>query len=112
MVLGEGASVACLERVKTKNALCFCVEKELVTQPTGTTQFQFLTKQNVSKVHENGIKRHKSSEVDAIVMHARDFKGDTSEYDNQKCFGGIIRCLQPIQWKIGPHFWSIWNVEY
>ena len=103
MVLGEGASVACLEVGKKSNALALIKGIGYATEPlthaisisTDAICFQQSMKM--------ALKNTPLSEVDAIVMHAPGtVKGDISELKAiQKLFKGKTPRLTTNKWKIG-----------
>jgi 3-oxoacyl-(acyl-carrier-protein) synthase len=106
MVLGEGASVVCLEKGKTKNAIAVIEGIGYATE---------ILEHNISissdaKCFQRSMKmalgETKPSEVDAIVMHAPGtIKGDVSEYKAiQKVFEDSIPALTTNKWKIGHTF--------
>lgn len=106
MILGEGASVACLEKGIVKNALVTIIGVGYATE---------ILKHNTS-ISTNAVCFQKSmkmalgdmnvSEIDAIVMHAPGtIKGDMSEYRAiQKVFDGTRPYLTTNKWKIGHTF--------
>lgn len=106
MILGEGASVVCLEKGVVKNALATI---------TGLGYATEILKHNTS-ISANAVCFQKSmkmalgdlhpSEVNAIVMHAPGtIKGDFSEYNAiQKVFGSNIPSLTTNKWKLGHTF--------
>ena len=106
MILGEGASVACLEKGVVKNALAIIDGVGYATE---------ILKHNTS-ISANAICFQKSmkmalgdldpSEVDAVVMHAPGtIKGDVSEYNAiSKVFGSKLPSLTTNKWKLGHTF--------
>ncbi|MDO6471187.1 beta-ketoacyl synthase N-terminal-like domain-containing protein [Maribacter sp. 1_MG-2023] len=106
MILGEAASVACLEWGVIKNALAIIDGVGYATE---------ILKHNTS-ISANAICFQKSmkmalgdldvTEVDAIVMHAPGtIKGDSSEYNAiQEVFGDYMPQLTTNKWKIGHTF--------
>lgn len=106
MVLGEGASVACLEMGITKKTLA-AIEgvgyaTEVLQHNTSISAdakcFQKSMKMALGEIAPEGI--------EAIVMHAPGtIKGDLSEYKAiQKVFGETIPALTTNKWKIGHTF--------
>ncbi len=103
MILGEGASVCCLEIGKKENALAFIegigYATELLEHNTSisaeATCFQ--------KSMQMALQETNLSEVDVIVMHSPGtIKGDLSEYKAiQKVFGNELPLLTTNKWKIG-----------
>lgn len=106
LVLGEGASVCCLEIGKKQNALAFIegigyateILEHNISISTEATCFQ--------KSMQMALKNTPLSEVDAIVMHAPGtIKGDLSEYKAiTKLFGETLPLLTTNKWKIGHTF--------
>lgn len=106
LVLGEGASVCCLEIGKKENALAFIegigyateVLEHNISISTDATCFQ--------RSMQMALKNTPLSEVDAIVMHAPGtIKGDLSEYNAiAKLFGESLPLLTTNKWKIGHTF--------
>lgn len=106
MVLGEAASVACLELGEKENALAYV---------SGIGYAMDTLKHNIS-ISEDAECFQKSmkmaigdldvSKIDAIVMHAPGtIKGDLSEYKAiQKVFGNNLPLLTTNKWKIGHTF--------
>lgn len=106
MVLGEGASMACLEIGEFSNALGYIegvgyateVLEHSISISTDAACFQ--------KSMKMALKDVDLEEVDAIVMHAPGtIKGDLSEYNAiQKVFGEQLPMLTTNKWKIGHTF--------
>lgn len=113
MVLGEGASVACLELGESKNALCYV---EGIGYATDELQHNISISDEAEcfkKSMKMALKDTNPEEVDAIVMHMPGtLKGDTSEYKAIKSiFGtstGSVKDALPMlttnKWKIGHTF--------
>lgn len=106
MVLGEGASVACLEKGITEKTLAVIEGVGYATE---------VLKHNVSissdakcfqKSMQMALGELPTEEVDVIVMHAPGtVKGDASEYAAiQKVFGKGLPALTTNKWKIGHTF--------
>jgi len=106
MVLGEGASMACLETANSKNALAKIIGIGYATETL---------EHNVSisadaKCFQNSMKMAlgniSPNEVDAIVMHAPGtIKGDRSEIEAiQKVFQKDVPFLTTNKWKLGHTF--------
>ncbi|WP_281336949.1 beta-ketoacyl synthase N-terminal-like domain-containing protein [Flavobacterium eburneipallidum] len=106
MILGEGASVCCLEIGKKENALAFVEDIGYATE---------ILEHNISisaeatcfqKSMKMALQNTDLSEVDAIVMHAPGTKaGDLTEYKAiQKVFGTNLPMLTTNKWKIGHTF--------
>lgn len=106
LILGEGASVCCLEIGKKENALAFVegigyateILEHNVSVSAEATCFQ--------KSMKMALKDIELSDIDAIVMHAPGtVKGDISEYKAiQKLFGDQLPLLTSNKWKIGHTF--------
>ncbi|WP_395052344.1 beta-ketoacyl synthase N-terminal-like domain-containing protein [Flavobacterium sp.] len=113
MVLGEGASVACLELGKNKNALCYV---EGIGYATDELQHNISISDEAEcfqKSMKMALQNTNLEEVDVIVMHAPGtLKGDTSEYKAiKKVFGtstssvlDSLPILTTNKWKIGHTF--------
>jgi 3-oxoacyl-(acyl-carrier-protein) synthase len=106
LILGEGASVCCLEIGKSPNALAYIEGIGYATE---------ILEHNISisaeaicfqKSMKMALKDTDVSEVDVIVMHAPGTKaGDLTEYKAiQKVFGDTIPMLTTNKWKIGHTF--------
>ncbi len=106
MVLGEAASVACLEVGKRENALAYIegigYATDIIEHNTSISDeadcFQKSMKMAIGNID--------LSEIDAIVMHAPGtIKGDTSEYKAiLKIFGENLPMLTTNKWKVGHTF--------
>lgn len=106
MILGEGASVACLETGVRDNALARIIGVGYATEPL---------KHNISittdavcfqRSMQMALGTTKLDEVDVVVMHAPGtIKGDLSEYRAiEKVFGGYNPMLTTNKWKVGHTF--------
>lgn len=106
MILGEGASVACLEKGTSKNALAIIegvgyateVLKHNISISSDAECFQRSMKMALGNIPPN--------KVDVIVMHSPGtIKGDLSEYKAiQKVFSNKIPFLTTNKWKVGHTF--------
>ena len=106
MVLGEGASVICLEEGEQSKALAIVegvgyateILKHNISISTNADCFQ--------KSMKMALKNTKLSEVDVIVMHAPGtIKGDESEINAiKKVFGNACPFLTTNKWKLGHTF--------
>ncbi|SHF64039.1 3-oxoacyl-(acyl-carrier-protein) synthase [Tenacibaculum mesophilum] len=106
MVLGEGASVFCLESGSKENAIAFIegvgyateVLKHNTSVTTDAECFQKSMKMALGTISPD--------EIDAIVMHAPGtIKGDQSEINAiQKVFSNKVPFLTTNKWKIGHTF--------
>ncbi|MDO6817841.1 beta-ketoacyl synthase N-terminal-like domain-containing protein [Zobellia sp. 1_MG-2023] len=106
MVLGEGASVICLENGVSSKTLAVIEGVGYATEPlrhnisisTDAECFQSSMKMALGEINPN--------EVDAIVMHAPGtIKGDISEYKAiEKVFCNKLPFLTTNKWKVGHTF--------
>jgi 3-oxoacyl-(acyl-carrier-protein) synthase len=106
MVLGEGASVACLEKGITENALAIIegvgyateILQHNISISSDAVCFQRSMKMALGNIDPN--------EVDIIVMHAPGtIKGDASEYKAiEKIFCNKMPNLTTNKWKLGHTF--------
>tara|TARA_B100001146_G_scaffold225107_1_gene246497 strand:+ start:4668 stop:5834 length:1167 start_codon:yes stop_codon:yes gene_type:complete len=108
MVLGEGASVACLEVGQKKNALALISGVGYATEPLKhniSISTDALCFQRSMKMALGGIS---PDEVDTVVMHAPGtIKGDSSELlAIEKVFGNKIPLMTSNKWKLGHTFAS------
>lgn len=106
MVLGEGASVACLEVGNKKNALAKIIGFGYATE-TLVHNISISTEADCfQKSMRMAIGNRKSEEIDAIVMHAPGtIKGDISEFKAiKKVFGENLPFLTSNKWKLGHTF--------
>lgn len=106
MVLGEAASIACLEIGKNENALAYI---EGIGYATDDIEHNISISEEANcfqKSMKMALQNTKLEEVDAIVMHAPGtLKGDTSEYKAiQKVFSKNIPMLTTNKWKVGHTF--------
>ncbi len=106
MILGEAASVACLEQGEIKNALAIIkgigyateILEHNISISTEATCFQKSMAMAMGNINPD--------EIDAIVMHAPGtVKGDLSEYNAiKKVFCNKIPFLTTNKWKVGHTF--------
>jgi len=106
MVLGEAASVACLELGEHKNAIAYI---EGIGYATDDIEHNISISEEANcfqKSMKMALQDTTIEEVDAIVMHAPGtLKGDTSEYKAiLKLFGKNHPMLTTNKWKIGHTF--------
>lgn len=106
MVLGEGASMACLQMGKAENALAYIEGIGFATEVLEHSISISAEADCFQKSMKMALKDIDLSEVDAIVMHAPGtIKGDLSEYKAiQKVFGEKLPMLTTNKWKIGHTF--------
>lgn len=106
MVLGEGASMACLEVGETENALALIKGFGYATE---------ILEHNISissdaicfqKSMQMALKNTNTDDIDVIVMHAPGtIKGDLSEYNAiNKIFCNKTPALTTNKWKVGHSF--------
>lgn len=106
MVLGEGASMACLELGEKNNAIAYIVGVGFATDELEHN----ISISNEAKCFQDSmrmaLKNTQLEDVDAIVMHAPGtVKGDLSEYKAiQKVFGKKLPLLTTNKWKLGHTF--------
>ena len=106
LILGEGASVCCLEIGNKENALAFV---EGIGYATEILEHNISISAEAScfqKSMKMALKDTNLSAVDVIVMHAPGTKaGDLTEYKAiQKVFGSDLPMLTSNKWKIGHAF--------
>ncbi len=106
MVLGEAATVACLELGEQENALAYI---EGIGYATDDIEHNISISEEANcfqKSMKMALQNTNLEEVDAIVMHAPGtLKGDNSEYKAiQKVFGENHPMLTTNKWKIGHTF--------
>ena len=106
MILGEGASIMCLEKEETKDALAIIEGIGYATEILEHNISISSDAQCFQKSMKMALKNIDVSEVDVIVMHAPGtLKGDSSEYKAiQEVFGNSIPSLTSNKWKIGHTF--------
>ena len=106
MVLGEGASMACLEIGDVANALAYIEGIGFATEILEHSISISAEAICFQKSMKMALKNIDVNEVDAIVMHAPGtIKGDLSEYKAiQKIFGENLPMLTTNKWKIGHTF--------
>lgn len=103
MVLGEGASIACLESGKTKNALAYI---EGIGYATEILEHNASLSTNALCFQDSmrmALEKHKLEDVDIIVTHTPGtVKGDQAEVNAIKAvFGDSIPALTTNKWKVG-----------
>ncbi len=106
MVLGEGASMACLESGKKKNALAIIEGIGYATEILEHNTSISTEARCFQKSMKMALADTKLEEVDVIVMHAPGTKrGDLSEFKAiEKVFGGAVPSLTTNKWKLGHTF--------
>ena len=116
MVLGEGASVACLELGESEKALCYV---EGIGYATDELQHNISISDEAEcfkKSMKMALKDTNLDEIDTIVMHMPGtLKGDTSEYKAIKnVFGENLPMLTTNKWKVGHTFGAsgMLNIEF
>ena len=106
MVLGEGASVACLELGESNNALCYVAGIGYATDNLEHNISISNEAECFQKSMKMALQNSNLDHVDVIIMHAPGtLKGDTSEYKAiKKVFGENHPMLTTNKWKIGHTF--------
>ena len=106
MVLGEGASVICLEHGVGKDALAVIAGVGYATEILEHNISISSDAQCFQRSMKMAMGEMDPSEVDVIVMHAPGTKkGDLSEYNAvEKVFGGKTPALTTNKWKLGHTF--------
>lgn len=106
MVLGEGASVICLEKGKKINALAIIEGFGYATEILEHNISISTEAECFQRSMKMALKEINFDEIDCIVMHAPGtIKGDVSEYKAiKKVFGNNIPTLTTNKWKIGHTF--------
>lgn len=106
MILGEAASVACLEKGVTQNALAIIEGVGYATEVLKHNTSISTNAMCFQKSMKMAIKGIDLAEVDAIVMHAPGtIKGDLSEYNAiKKIFQDKVPYLTTNKWKLGHTF--------
>ncbi len=106
MILGEGASVCCMEIGQHKNALAYIEGIGYATELLEHSVSISAEADCFQKSMKMALQNTKLSEVDAIVMHAPGtIKGDLTELRAiQKVFGKDLPMLTTNKWKTGHTF--------
>ncbi len=106
MILGEGASVACLEIGIHENTLAVIEGIGYATEPLRHNTSISTDAECFQRSMRMALGNTKPEEVDVIVMHAPGtIKGDLSEYKAiEKVFGNKLPFLTTNKWKIGHTF--------
>ncbi len=106
MVLGEGASVVCLEKGRPENALAQIMGLGYATEVLEHNISISADAECFQRSMKMALGDRHPSEVDVIVMHAPGtVKGDLSEFNAvHKIFGGDVPALTTNKWKIGHSF--------
>lgn len=106
MILGEGASIACLEKGRKNSALAFIDGVGYATEILAHNTSISAEAQCFQRSMQMAIGDTNLEEIDAIVMHAPGTKkGDHSEFKAiDKVFRSNIPSLTTNKWKIGHTF--------
>ncbi|WP_445733551.1 beta-ketoacyl synthase N-terminal-like domain-containing protein [Mariniflexile sp.] len=106
MVLGEGASMACLEVGETKNALALIKGFGYATEILEHNISISADAKCFQKSMQMALGNTNPDDVDAVVMHAPGtIKGDMSEFNAiKKIFFNKIPALTTNKWKVGHSF--------
>ena len=106
MILGEGASVACLEKGISENSLAIIEGIGYATEILEHNVSITADAKCFQRSMQMALGKIKPEEVDVIVMHAPGtVKGDLSEYKAiEKVFGNSKPALTSNKWKLGHTF--------
>ena len=106
MVLGEGASMVCLEKGVPENALAVIEGVGYATEPLRHNTSISTDAECFQRSMRMALGSTKPEEIDVIVMHAPGtIKGDLSEYKAiEIVFGDRLPSLTTNKWKIGHTF--------
>lgn len=106
LILGEGASIACLERGETTGSLALIEGVGYATEPLEHSVSLSTDAVCFQRSMQMALKAVAASDIDVIVMHAPGtIKGDRSEWNAiQKVFGRQIPAVTGNKWKIGHTF--------
>ncbi len=106
MILGEAASVCCLEIGKKDKALGYIIGLGYATEILEHNISISAEAQCFQKSMQMALQNTDITTVDVIIMHAPGtIKGDTTEYlAVQKVFGAKLPLLTTNKWKIGHTF--------
>lgn len=106
MVLGEGASVVCLESGKKENALAYITGIGYATEILEHNTSISTDAKCFQKSMRMALGNLSTEDIDAIVLHAPGtVKGDYSEYKAiQTVFNENIPALTSNKWKVGHTF--------
>ena len=106
MVLGEGASMACLEKGKKENALAVIEGVGYATEILVHNISISAEAECFQRSMKMALKHTRLEDIDAIVMHAPGTKkGDISEFRAiEKVFGTNLPALTSNKWKVGHTF--------
>jgi 3-oxoacyl-(acyl-carrier-protein) synthase len=106
MILGEGASMACLEKGITENALAIIEGVGFATEPLQHNVSISTDAECFQRSMKMALGSTTPDEIDVIVMHAPGtIKGDKTEKNAiHKVFGNKTPFLTTNKWKIGHTF--------
>jgi len=106
MVLGEGASVACLEKGNSDNALAIIEGVGYATEPLEHNISISTNADCFQKSMRMAMKDILLSDIDVVIMHSPGTtKGDIAEYNAiKKVFQDEMPALTTNKWKIGHTF--------
>lgn len=106
LILGEGASVACLEKGIKSNSMALIAGIGYATESLQHNTSISADAICLQKSMKMALGELNPSEIDVIVMHAPGtIKGDTSEYNAiKKVFGANTPFLTTNKWKLGHTF--------
>lgn len=106
MVLGEGASVACLEKGKPENTLATIIGVGYATEVLEHNISISSDAQCFQRSMQMALGPIEPEDIDVIVMHAPGtIKGDLAEYNAvEKVFCNKVPLLTTNKWKVGHTF--------
>jgi 3-oxoacyl-(acyl-carrier-protein) synthase len=108
MILGTAASIACIEKGESKDALAYIIGYGFSTEPLEHNVSISTNADCLQDSMEMALKNISNSEVDIIITHTPGtIKGDSSELNAiDKIFGSNTPQLTCNKWKIGHTFAS------
>lgn len=103
MILGEGASLACLEQGEVKNALAIIKDIGYATEILEHNASLSTNAECFQRSMKMALKNMSPNDIDIIITHTPGtVKGDLSEYNAiKKVFGENIPALTNNKWKLG-----------
>ena len=106
MVLGEGASIACLEKGNKEKALAKIIGIGYATEPLAHNVSISTDASCFQDSMRMALKGLNPADIDVVVMHAPGtIKGDLSEFNAiKKIFCNKIPFLTTNKWKVGHTF--------
>jgi 3-oxoacyl-(acyl-carrier-protein) synthase len=106
MILGEGASVACLEKGVVEGALAVIEGVGYATEPLEHSVSLSTDAVCFQRSMQMALQQGATADIDVIVMHAPGtIKGDKAEWNAiQKVFGQHVPAVTGNKWKLGHTF--------